>query len=112
MLSNWHVLHTPKGEIGDKVVQPGPFDDNNIDANFAGTLVRSHLGIAGDCAIARIEGRDIDDRVLALSVQPKTLAKAELDDHVVKSGRTTDVTFGIVRRTDVVSKIDTAAVSE
>jgi endonuclease G, mitochondrial len=106
MLSNWHVLHTLTGAIGDKVVQPGPFDDNNVAANTAGVLVRSHLGLAGDCAIARIEGRGIDQKVIDLGVQPKQLAKASLDDRVVKSGRTTDVTYGIVNRIDVVSKID------
>jgi endonuclease G len=106
MLSNWHVFHTPSGVIGDKVVQPGPYDDNNVAANGAGTLIRSHLGIAGDCAIARIEGRGIDQKVIDLNIQPRRLAKANLNDRVVKSGRTTEVTYGIVNRIDVVSKID------
>ena len=57
MLSNWHVLHGPEGQIGETVVQPGPHDDNRTLGNHAGTLVRSHLGAAGDCAIARIERR-------------------------------------------------------
>jgi endonuclease G len=57
MLSNWHVLNTPGGKLGDFVVQPGPFDDDRVDQNHAGRLLRSHLGLAGDCAIARIEDR-------------------------------------------------------
>jgi endonuclease G len=106
MLSNWHVLHTPQGVLGDVVVQPGPFDDNRVALNRAGTLLRSHLGVAGDCAIARIEGRAINSTVLDLSIQPKKLARPNLGDRVVKSGRTTGVTFGIVRRVATTSKIN------
>ncbi|MEX2206675.1 MAG: DNA/RNA non-specific endonuclease [Myxococcota bacterium] len=106
MLSNWHVLHTPRGTLGDVIVQPGPFDDNDVDRNGAGVLVRSHLGTAGDCAIARIEGRGIDRSVVELNVPIAHLGRVEQGDRVVKSGRTTDVTYGIVKRTDVLSKID------
>ena len=106
MLSNWHVLETPAGNLGDFVVQPGPFDDNRIDQNHAGILIRSHLGVAGDCAIARIQDRDCDPTVLDLNVEVSELARPELGDHVVKSGRTTSVTYGIVRRVDTVTKVD------
>lgn len=106
MLSNWHVLHTSHGKLGDTVVQPGPFDDNRVSQNAAGVLVRSHLGIAGDCAIARIEHRDFGGTVLDLGVQPRSIARVALGDKVVKSGRTTGVTFGIVTRVDVVTKIN------
>ena len=112
MLSNWHVLHTGKGEIGDQVVQPGPYDDNRTEVNGAGTLVRSHLGVAGDCAIARIEERGIDPSVLDLDAPIARLARAELGDRVVKSGRTTGVTFGIVRRVDTMVKIRYGGVGE
>jgi len=106
MLSNWHVLHTLEGKLGDTVVQPGPYDDNRVSQNAAGVLERSHLGIAGDCAIARIEHRGFDSKVLDLGVRPGRIARAELGDRVVKSGRTTGVTFGIVTRVDVVTKIN------
>ena len=56
MLSNWHVLHGDSGALGDVVVQPGPYDDPAVEKNHVGTLLRSHLGIEGDCAVARIEG--------------------------------------------------------
>lgn len=46
ILSNWHVLHTPTGALGDSVVQPGPYDDDRVTENRAGTLIRSHLGVA------------------------------------------------------------------
>jgi endonuclease G len=87
MLSNWHILQTEKGDLGDRIAQPGPYDDSGVDANVAGVLLRSRLGLAGDCAVARIEGRGFDPAVLGLGVRVERLAKPELDDHVVKSGR-------------------------
>lgn len=106
VLSNWHVLHGNRGAIGDPVVQPGPFDDNNVAGNVAGKLLRSHLGNAGDCALARIEQRGIERPLLELGVTAARMARVALGDKVVKSGRTTGVTYGIVRRVDVIAKID------
>ena len=105
MLSNWHVLHRADGLLGDTVVQPGPFDDNRVDGNSAGTLLRSHLGPAGDCAIARIEDRDYETEILELGVTPSRVARVELGDPVVKSGRTTGVTRGVVRRVEVMAEL-------
>lgn len=110
MLSNWHVLHQSVGEIGDIVVQPGPFDDNRTEQNPAGRLLRSHLGAAGDCAIARIEDRDFTTDIIELGVTPTRLARVELDDKVIKSGRTTGVTSGQVRRIDVMARITYAGI--
>lgn len=106
VLSNWHVLHGNGGAIGDTIVQPGPFDDNNVAGNAAGKLLRSHLGNAGDCALARIEGRKIAREIFELGVTPRRMAQVSLGDKVVKSGRTTGVTYGIVRRVDVIAKIN------
>ncbi|MCA1558212.1 MAG: S1 family peptidase, partial [Acidobacteria bacterium] len=106
ILSNWHVLNGPKGKIGDAIVQPGPFDDGNISSNVVGRLVRSHLGLAGDCAISSIVGRGLDERVFELNVAPKRIAIASIGDKVVKSGRTTGVTYGIVSRVGVVIKMN------
>jgi endonuclease G len=106
VLSNWHVLHGPDGALGDEVVQPGKHDDNRVDRNRLGTLVRSHLGVAGDCAVARIEDRGFDSAILELGVVPERLGEPELGDPVVKSGRTTGVTRGLVRRVDTIVKLD------
>lgn len=106
MLSNWHVLHGFSGEVGDPIVQPGPHDDNNADFNHAGVLLRSHLGHAGDCAIARIEDRAFEQEIFALSVTPSQIVRVDLGDVVIKSGRTTGVTRGVVRRTDVIAVIN------
>ena len=106
ILSNWHVLHGPQGEIGDLIVQPGPYDDNRVQLNRLGQLVRSYLGVAGDCAVASIEDRNFDPTIFELGVRVERLGEAELGDRVIKSGRTTAVTHGIVIRIDTIIKID------
>ncbi|MCP5107907.1 MAG: DNA/RNA non-specific endonuclease, partial [bacterium] len=107
ILSNWHVLHGSEGQVGDKIVQPGPFDDNtDIDANVCGKLIRSHLGAAGDCAICSIDNRTSKNDILELDIVPEEFGEAQLGDKVVKSGRTTGVTHGIVRRIFVTTKIN------
>ncbi len=106
VLSNWHVLQGPSGNIGDSIVQPGPYDDGNIQPNTMGRLVRSHLGLAGDCAICSIFGRQVDGEVLELGVRPSRIAEVSLGDEVVKSGRTTGVTRGLVTRIAVVVNLN------
>ncbi|WP_222041761.1 DNA/RNA non-specific endonuclease [Rhizobium laguerreae] len=106
VLSNWHVLNGNVGKIGDTIVQPGPYDDNNITLNVAGTLLRSHLGAAGDCALSKVQQRGYDRSVFELNVVPARMARVALGDKVVKSGRTTAVTRGVVRRVDVMAKIN------
>nr|WP_299344211.1 DNA/RNA non-specific endonuclease [Allomuricauda sp.] len=106
ILSNWHVLHGPDGKIGDFIVQPGSFDDNRTNQNIAGKLVNSHLGIAGDCAVAIVEGRKLNDEIIGLNTSVKKIAEPELGDKVIKSGRTTSVTNGVVSRIHVTVKIN------
>lgn len=105
ILSNWHVLHGESGALGDAVVQPGPHDDNRVNANGLGKLLRSHLGVAGDCAVATIEDRGFTTAIQSLDVTPDQLGEPEIGDKVVKSGRTTGVTHGKVRRVDVIAKL-------
>ena len=106
VLSNWHVLQGSTGEIGDRVIQPGTYDGGSWRKDFAGKLVRSHLGLAGDCAVASIEDRDFYECIVGLDVIPeRRIGKVELRDRLVKSGRTTGVTRGIVTRTGVTSNI-------
>jgi endonuclease G len=106
ILSNWHVLHGPKGQIGDDVVQPGPYDDNRVAQNRLGKLIRSYLGAAGDCAVASIEGREFRPDIFELNVDIEELGEPELGDKVVKSGRTTGVTHGMVMRIHTMACID------
>lgn len=109
VLSNWHVLNGATGKPGDDIVQPGRHDDNRIERNKVGKLVRSHLGLAGDCAVATIERRGLSDQIHDLSVSVRRIGDPELGDRVVKSGRTTDVTYGIVKRVHVTSRINYGA---
>ena len=67
--------------------------------------MRSHLGPAGDCAIAEIDQREVDPEILELKVKVSGIAEPELGDSVVKSGRTTAVTYGIVSRVHVTVKL-------
>lgn len=106
ILSNWHVLHGPTGSIGDVIAQPGPFDDSNVTANGVGRLVRSHLAVSGDCAICSIVGRGVNHRILEIEVTPRRIATVAMGDHLVKSGRTTGVTRGIVSRVGVFVTLD------
>ncbi len=112
LLSNWHVLCGAVGKIGDAIVQPGPFDDDRTDRNLVGELLRSHLGLAGDCAIASITGRRLDDHIVDLGVRVESIGKPELGDLVVKSGRTTDVTYGVVARVDALFKMPYSGMPE
>jgi endonuclease G, mitochondrial len=106
ILSNWHVLQGANGSIGDNIVQPGSHDDNRIDQNIVGRLVRSHLGLAGDCAIASIDNRKLAAEIFELNVGVAKIGEPELGDKVIKSGRTTDVTYGIVQRVHVTTRIN------
>lgn len=101
ILSNWHVLQGPYAEVGVDIVQPGKYDDNRVEQNKIGKLLRSHLGPAGDCAIASITSRSIRTDILDLGVAVAAIAEPELGDHVIKSGRTTAVTRGVVNRIEV-----------
>ena len=107
MLSNWHVLQGPGGAIGDEVLQPGPYDDNRVG--------RNRLGVAHPLPPRHRRGlrrsrpsrsRGFDATVLDLGVAPVELGDPELDDPVVKSGRTTAVTHGRVSRVDVIVRLD------
>jgi endonuclease G, mitochondrial len=106
LLSNWHVLHGPDGKLGDPIVQPGTFDDNRTDRDVCGSLERSFLGLAGDCAIASIHGRRVTPEILGLGVEVRRLGEPQLGDSVIKSGRTTGVTRGLVTRIHTITKLN------
>lgn len=107
VLSNWHVLHGPGGEIGDEVLQPGTHDDNSgSPANRFGALLRSHLGAAGDAALASLTHRRADPSILDLDVVPEQIGDPDLGDQVVKSGRTTGISHGVVTRIHTMVSLD------
>lgn len=107
VLSKWHVLHGPDGAIGDEVLQPGTHDDNSgAPRNVFGHLLRSHLGAAGDAALASLDRRAGDPAILELNVIPEEIGDPELGDQVVKSSRTTGVTHGVVSRLHTMVSLD------
>ena len=99
-------MNGPYGQVGDDIVQPGQHDDNRVSENSIGKLIRSHLGVAGDCAVATVDKRRLSPEILDIGTAVKRLGEPELDDKVIKSGRTTAVTRGVVRRIHVVTKIN------
>ena len=105
VLSNWHVLQGAEGKVGDRILQPGPHDGGDILKSRLGRLVRGHLGLAGDCAVSSIENRGVETQILELARTPARIGMVNLEDRVIKSGRTTGVTHGIVTRVGVVVKI-------
>jgi endonuclease G len=105
LLSNFHVLAGPGVGLGDPIAQPGPLDDADEDGARVGVLRRRHLSLAGDGALCSIEGRGIDERILGLEVAPRRPAIAERQDKVVKSGRTTGITHGVVTRSEVIATV-------
>lgn len=106
LLSNWHVLQGIHGNIGNPVVQPGRHDDNRAEGNEVGNLMRSHLGAAGDCAISSLSGRKYTPEILGIGLSIDSIGDPMLGDKVIKSGRTTGVTHGIVTRIEVNARMD------
>ena len=111
VLSNWHVLDGG-GSVGDAIAQPGRADDPSTAENLSGRLVRSFVGFEGDCAIASIVGRDADQTILGLGTAVRRIADPALGDLVVKSGRTTGVTHGVVTRVQTITKLSYRSVGE
>ncbi|WP_257158773.1 S1 family peptidase [Corynebacterium cystitidis] len=105
-LSNWHVLHGPDGSIGDATLQPGTHDE--IVTPTAGSASCS-APTSVPLATVRLPA---STRVMSpltfwiLTSPPTEVADPELGDQVVKSGRTTGVSHGVVTRIDTLVSID------
>ncbi len=109
VLSNWHVLQGQFGMLQDSLIQPGSADISTPDdGGPIGSLLRSHLGTMGDCAIGLVDQsrRSIQPEILGLNVVPQQIGEPTLGDRVIKSGRTTAITHGIVSRIFVTSMIN------
>lgn len=105
LLSNWHVLRSswivPNGL---RILQPGRLDGGQL-TDVAATLTRDAMDAGLDAAVATLSGSR------ALSVEqmeigpPRGVDKAMLGMEVVKSGRASDVTRGLVTDFDMVVKL-------
>ncbi|MFC1463243.1 MAG: hypothetical protein ACFLMY_00190 [Candidatus Brachytrichaceae bacterium NZ_4S206] len=99
ILSNWHVLAGSNAAApGDPILQPGPHDGGRAPRDAVGALERMMLNEDGDAAIALIamDTRPFSPEILDLDIAPDSLADPNIDDLIVKSGRTTGVTRGRV----------------
>ena len=105
ILSNTHVLTSSpiQNTSSLEIFQPGVHDGGALEENKIATLARWIVLKNGevdrnfiDCGIAIPENQeDLTEEVLGIGV-PVGAQSAEVDMRVVKSGRTTGVTFGNV----------------
>jgi endonuclease G, mitochondrial len=109
VLSNWHVLHGPSGNLGDDIVQPGRIDDPNIENNRIGKLVRSHLGLDGDCAVASLEQRSSQPEIMDLGFAPKRTAHPRMAKSVPE---VTPVAYGLLIRRGMIVILRLASISQ
>ena len=96
MLSNWHILcGSAPCSIGESIYQPGVYDGGTASDTVA-TLKRWKLNSDMDAAIAEFNGvRSFTRDILGLS--PTTgYTNPTMGMEVVKSGRTTGVTEGVI----------------
>ncbi len=105
ILSNNHVLaNENRGVAGDPILQPGRFDGGREDKDVIARLdsfvtVQAEETNTVDAALALpFDARDVSPDILNIGRVRGTRA-ADLEEKVMKSGRTTRVTNGVV--TDV-----------
>lgn len=98
ILSNWHVLAASNdARPGDPIVQPGPKHGGRAPRDTIGRLERFLLDRHGDAAVAVLNAsRQVDDTQLETDVRVTNVRGVRVGDVVVKSGRTTAVTRGLV----------------
>lgn len=107
LLSNKHVFHGGYASAGDNIIQPGPWDHGNNPNDIAGYLqdwVEFDLdGINYvDVAVA-YPARDVDEHEYygIGYVEPKPPVVPNIGLSLIKSGRTTGVTYGTVEDNNV-----------
>jgi endonuclease G len=116
LLSCWHVLSgVPVPSQAPSIVQPGELGFDVV-SNIVGHVVGQIHGTSGDSAVARITATDstrkIDSRILGLEVSVREVVNPKEHMIVVKSGRTSGVTFGVVNALSVHFRDNTGAVIE
>lgn len=105
ILSNWHVLVADWGaRAGQLIYQPGRLD-GGTSLDTVATLTRDAMAVNLDAAVARLNGgrRLVNDQ---LDLEPVAgIGWAELGMQVVKSGRTSGVTYGRVTAIEGIAKM-------
>jgi hypothetical protein len=113
ILSNNHVLaDVNKGRPGDLILQPGPFAGGQFPSDAVATLDRFEPIVLSafpnppgynlvDAVVARPhESRLITPSIIGLAM-PSGISQAVPGMAVIKAGRTTEVTVGVVLATNV-----------
>src|SRR5262249_54850904 len=102
ILSNWHVLagawYVPMGPQGLEIYQP--IQSWNGSNNLVARLSRHAMGQNLDAAVAELtDGRQLINQQLDLGAVTG-VRSPDYDMRVVKSGRTTGVTYGMITGVD------------
>ncbi|HEX2030985.1 MAG TPA: hypothetical protein VHL78_06260 [Actinomycetota bacterium] len=97
LLSNWHVLvGDPAAVAGEAIWQPGKYDGGTA-ADSVATLTRFRLDADMDAALAKLNGtRGYTRDLVGLDFQIGGVENPVLGMNVIKSGRTTGVTKGVI----------------
>lgn len=105
ILSNWHVLVNDWGaRAGQRIYQPGRLD-GGTGLDTIATLTRDAMAVNLDAAVATLNDSrwSVNDQ---LDLEPVTgVSQAELGMQVVKSGRTSGVTYGRVTAVEGVARM-------
>jgi endonuclease G len=105
ILSNWHVLVVDWGvRVGQRIYQPGRLD-GGTSLDTVATLTRDAMSVNLDAAVASLNDsrRLVNDQ---LDLEPVAGdGPAELGMQVVKSGRTSGVTYGRVTAVEGIAKM-------
>lgn len=117
ILSNNHVLaNVNKARPGDKILQPGPFDGGVYPADTVATFERTEeivFGASGynlvDAALARpTDARNVTASIIGAAA-PTGVGQALPLMNVLKVGRTTEVTAGVVLATNATVAVNFGA---
>lgn len=105
ILSNWHVLVVDWGvRAGQCIYQPGRLD-GGTSLDTVATLTRDAMAVNLDAAVATLNGSRqwVNDQ---LELEPVAgVGQAELGMQVVKSGRTSGVTYGRVTAVEGIARM-------
>jgi len=101
-LSNNHVLaNENRGAEGDPILQPGRFDGGKTDRDVIGrldtyvTLDPEGVNLVDSAIASPFDERDVTPDILGIG-RLRGTREPDLDEKVMKSGRTTRVTNGTV----------------
>lgn len=105
ILSNWHVLVSEwTARAGQRIYQPGRLDGGSF-GNTIATLTRNAMPVNLDAAVATLTGsRQLIIDQLELGIVTG-VGQASIDMQLIKSGRTSGVTEGVVTAIQGTAKI-------